>query len=141
MEATQPVASTKPKFNHEQLMDALYFTADLFSRPNIPFFLMGKTAFEVKNKMLLEGDRIDVGIRKVDLTLPTIGILDAFYTPEHFDGRKITYKYKDIPIFVHIVDSTESMFSSLDTFMYQYEPFSVPNPFNKYWEEHEKYEK
>ncbi len=130
----------KVSLTHEQLLKALYFILDLFSRPNIPFFLLGETAYCVKNKKLLTGDKITVGIRKLDFQKPNMSIMEAFYLADTVNKKFIEYTFEGVPIEVKIIDSPDPMFTSLDSVVYQYEYFKVPNPFNKYWENRKTYE-
>lgn len=140
MEPTKPKAVKKsPSLSHEKLMKALYFVEDLFSRPNIPFFLLDETALSAKENKNLEGDHITVGIRKLDFQPNNISMMDSLYMPKSIDDKHIEYVYDDVPITVKIIDSADDMFRNLNTFMYQYEAFSLPNPFDKYWETRHQY--
>lgn len=140
MEPTKQKAVKKENsLSHDKLMKALYFISDLFSRPNIPFFLLDETAKAAKDNTDMKGDHITVGIRKVDDQYSNISIMNAFYGYKARDDKHIEYVYDDVPIIVKIIDSTDHMFTNLNTFMYQYEAFSLPNPFDKYWETRHKY--
>ena len=129
----------KTSLPHDKLMKALYFMLDLFSRPNIPFFLLEETAKAAHDNKDMEGDHITVGIRKLDYQPVNMGIMNAFYMYKDISEKQIEYVYEDVPIIVKIIDSSEPMFTNLNTFMYQYEPFSLPNPFDKYWEQRQQF--
>lgn len=139
-ETAKPKAVKKTtSLPHDKLMKALYFVEDLFSRPNIPFFLLDETALAAKENRQMEGDRITVGIRKLDFQPNNISMMNSLYQYKSIDDKHIEYVYCDVPITVKIIDSTDDMFRNLNTFMYQYEAFSLPNPFDKYWETRHQY--
>ena len=127
---SEPVVKT---FTHEQLLAALYFILDHFSRSNTPFFLTGDTARAVKDSRLLSGNKITVGIRKLDFQDRMMGILEAFKTADEIGDKSIKYTYNDVPIEVQVIDDSSDLFTSLNQVMYQHDFFKLPNPFEKYW--------
>ena len=129
----------KFSFPHEKLLKALYFMFDLFSRANVNFFLLGNTAKCAKENKLLEGDSVTIGIRALDVQERSLGILEAFQRADTINDSEIKYTIDGVPVIVKIIRSSEPMFTNCDTFMYQYEFFSIPNPFDEYWKNRAKY--
>lgn len=134
------IVEEKKAFSHEKLMKALYFMYDLFSRANMPFFLLDETAKYARENKLMEGDHITCGIRAVDFQTRSLGILEAFQHADSIENNEIRYTVEGVPVTVKIIKSSEPMFTNPDTFMYQYEFFSIPNPFSLYWKNRQKYE-
>lgn len=128
-----PVEKIKPKFEHAQMLEALYFIHDLFSRPNIPFFLLDETARQVKNRELLSGRALIVGIRKVDFQERNISMMEAVFPADVVGKDFICYTYIGVPIRVLVLHERGDMFTNPDTVMYQHEFFNIPNPFEEYW--------
>jgi len=124
----------KKTFNHIQLMAALYFMYDLFSRPNIPFFLLDETAKNAKELKKQEGEGVTVGIRDLDAQHVNFSIMDAFRLPDSRTDKEIKYTVDNVPVTVKIVKNAGHMFTALDTFLYERENFCVPNPFKEYWQ-------
>lgn len=124
----------KQTLSHDRLLKTLYFMLDLFSRGNIPFFLMGETANQVKHDKPLSGDKLELGIRYLDFQPRTLSILAAFYFADEVNEHEIKYTYEGVPVSVKVVYSDDPMFTSLDTKMYMHDNFSLPNPFERYWE-------
>lgn len=114
---------------------------DLFSRANMPFFLLDETARCAKENKTMEGDQVTVGIRQVDFQERALGILEAFKKADLIGEHEIKYTVEGVPTIVKVIKSSEPMFTNPDTFMYQYEVFSIPNPFAEYWKNRQKWEK
>ena len=125
---------TKPSLSHDELLKGLYFVFDLFSRSNTPFFLLGDTAKAVIENKSLSGDKVEVGVRKVEYQDRPFGIMQAFHQAESFTDNEILYKIDNIPVVVKVIDSLDPMFMATNTVMYQHEFFNIPNPFKEYWE-------
>lgn len=135
----QPQEEKRKEFSHEQLLAALYFVLDLFSRPNLPFFLLDSTAKSVKDNLPLEGEALHVGIRNVDFQDSSLSILNAFKGADEIGDNFIKYTHNEVPVIVHVVKDHDGRFTSTDPKLYFYEYFNLPNPFDTYWNERGNY--
>lgn len=139
-EPVQPVAvETAKEYPHDKLLQALYFAFDLFSRPNIPFFLLDDTARSAKDNQPLKGSQITVGIRDLEYQERSMSIMSAFCLPIEKDETHMRFEFEGVPILVKIIQNGGAMFTSLDNVHYYYESFNVPNPFDVYWDNRDKY--
>ena len=137
--STKPSEPVVKTLTHEQLLAALYFILDHFSRSNTPFFLTGDTARAVKDGKLLSGDKVTVGIRKLEFQDRMLGILEAFKAADEIGDNYIKYTYNGVPIEVQVIDNSEDLFTSLNEIMYQHDFFKLPNPFETYWANRHSY--
>lgn len=130
--------SEKP-FTHDQLLKALYFIFDLFSRANMPFFLTEDTAECAKKGLPLKGNKVTVGIRQLDNQAHSFSILEAFFLADKIGKNQIRYTYEGIPIIVEVVHDNDPMYTFTDTIIYQQEWFHLPNPYDKYVEKRSQF--
>lgn len=126
-------------YSHDQLLSALYFILDHFSRSNTPFFLTGDTARSVKDGKALFGEKITVGIRELDFQDRMMGILEAFKKADEIGEKLIKYTHNGVPIEVQVVNDSSNMFTSLNEIMYSHDFFKLPNPFETYWANRNNY--
>lgn len=132
---SEPKAEAPVKtFSHEELLKALYFIHDLFSRPNLPFFLLEDTAESVVENRPLKGECITVGIRDVDFQERPLSIMEAFFVADRIGKDYIRYTYENVPIMVRVMKDEQGIFTNTDYKIYNHESFRVPNPFGTYWE-------
>ncbi|HEX8965507.1 MAG TPA: hypothetical protein VF820_03700, partial [Patescibacteria group bacterium] len=65
-EANQNDGTGNIDLGHAKLLSCLYFVFDAFERSGLDFFLVKDTARKAKTEYMLEGDHIDVGLRKLE---------------------------------------------------------------------------
>lgn len=124
-----------PEFTHDQLHDALYFIDDAFERSAILFFLVHKTAKQAINNQDLSGDKIEVGVRKLEWISGGKRILDNFissYLVSETEDRA-EYNYNGVPIVVYIYPD-DACITQCDRIVYEYDFFNLPNPYSKFEE-------
>ena len=121
-------------FNSDQLYEALRNVEDLMDRLLTPYFLLKKTAYDVKHDRYLEGDGIDVGIRSTAFTQYMYDILKEFFgfTPEEVN-KGFEYKVGEVPVRIKVYFRNYHFFKYPDTKVYQYGTYLLPNPWDIYW--------
>jgi len=67
----------KKNLTHEQLLSCLYFVRDMFDHTELDMFLVKDTAQKVIDQKNLEGDHIDVGVRRLEWNPDTKTLLYA----------------------------------------------------------------
>ena len=122
------------KFSSDELYAALMNIEDLMDRLLTPYILLGNTADAVKFDKHLEGDGIDVGIKKTALTQYVYSILDSelHLKPEEIDDG-FTYMVGQVPVRVKVYKLDYQFFKYPDVKVYMYGTYSLPNPYNNYW--------
>lgn len=128
-------------FTNEQLRAALFYVEDLMERCVCQFFLLGDLAQNVRLSpdAKLSGRGIRVAIRKNEWD--TAKVLRDILLPDQTEHpTKVRLEFKGVPIQLIIVDEKDSFFTHPDTAFFEGTQFSLPNPFNKYWEVRTQYE-
>jgi len=120
-------------FSHEQLWEALKDSEDLMDRVQARAFLVGKTARDIFDDKLLEGEDVSWGLKRNDLAESTLSMLKTLKPDIQITDKEIWYKYKEIPVIIQIFDNDYEFFKNLDKKYYQVGEYLVPNPFEKYW--------
>jgi hypothetical protein len=127
------VSVSEPVFTHEQLLDALFFFWDGFERSTMNFFLVKDTAHQVINNENLKGDKLTLGIRRVEWHGGQQRIFRAFMEHEKMlpESMKngLIFKYKNIPIELYVYDENPCL-NALDIVFYHNDTFNTPNPFS-----------
>lgn len=116
---------------HEQLLKALYWVYDFMDRALINFFLVGKTAEAVLAKKDLFGDKITVGVRKLEWESGARRIVDSFVTPIKEEKYTVEYEYERIPVILYVLED-DATIQSTDQQMYKSEFFKLPNPYEEF---------
>lgn len=122
-------------YSHDDLYTALRDVEDLMDRLLTPYVLLDKTAESVKQNKLLEGDGIDVGIKKTALTQYVYDILKTFlnYKKEDIEHGFFYNARNNVPIRVKVYTKDYDFFKYADRKVYQYGLYDLPNPFDEYW--------
>ncbi len=116
---------------HARLLEALYHAYDVFEGLNVPFFLTGKTAKQVKNGDMLSGAVATIGIRNLDDSRSNMGILVSLAKFERTDNL---IKFTEYPLVCEILEvSDKPYFKSFDSIKYESEVFKLPNPVDQYF--------
>lgn len=120
-------------FEHDQLLNALYYIWQLMDQGMMDFFLVGNTAEQAISHHLLEGDRVELGMRKMIADSGNRRLLDSLITPIVEDANKIIYEYEGVPIEIKLYKDDECIISP-DTVFYERESFFVPNTMKRFKE-------
>ncbi len=119
------------KYEHDQLLDALYWVWDFMERASINFYVVGSTAQAIKSHNNLSGDKIQVGVRKNEWESGARRIADAFAQPLKEEGNTVEYEFNGVPIFLYVLEDSATL-SSYDTTIYVSEYFKIPNPYSQF---------
>lgn len=140
--SSQSIEGAKPSFTHEALHQALMNVEDLMTRLVITdWFLHLRTAENVKNNLLLDGDGIDVLVRDKVFTQYVYDILNTYwkYKPEDVN-KGFEYKVGDVPVRIHVYTKEYEFLKYPDHVVYLYGTYQLGNPFKEYWEKREEIE-
>ena len=131
---TKPVVEEK-SLTHAQLLAALYWCYDSFSRVPILFFPIFDTAKQIMKNDELSGTHLDIGVRELEWYSGGKSILDAFIDhfmiPTESTGNIVTYKVDGVPIRIHILKDDVCL-TQCDTVLYEHEDFKIPNPYERF---------
>lgn len=119
------------KFNHQELMDALYHVQDMFSRASIPFFVLDDTAAAMLTNFDLEGDSVHIGVRDTDWHSTGFDILTILVEAQETTKDYALIMYGEVPIHVYVFKNHKTI-ESPDLIPYGYEYFNVPNPYTEF---------
>ena len=121
-------------FSHDKLYPAFTTVEDLMDRLLTPYFLHMKTAEDVKNNRLLEGDGIDVMIRDKSITQYVEDILkdEMNLMPEQIRNG-FEYKVGEIPVRVKVYSRNYHFFKYPNHVVYQFGTYQLANPWDVYW--------
>ena len=124
---------------HDSLLKALFFFWDGFERSTMNFFLVKDTAKQIKNDEKLSGDKITLGIRRMEWNGGQQRIFKAFMEHEKIlptSPKKglVVFQYSGVPVYLYIYEENPCL-DSLDTVFYNNETFNTPNPFKRFCEE------
>lgn len=127
---------------HNLLLAALYFVFDAFDRCSMTFFLVKDTAKNAKTSHMLEGDHIDIGVRKLEWSNDQKDVLFLFLTQENAAiteelPDKITLKWNDVPIVIHLYDDSPCV-TALVPITYEHEIWLIPNQFEEFEKTYDK---
>lgn len=125
------------KFNNEQLMTALYYLWDAFDRASIKFFLIGKTGESCFKDLPLSGDKVEIGIRRMEHVSGAWSILKSFAEPIEGNDKIIRFEKDGVPVECKVFDDDVYFLQTVPHY-WQYEAFNLPNPYLDYVEKYEK---
>ena len=132
---SQSVSNTpvvKVEIPSEKLLKALYFLWDAFDRTACPFFLVNDTYKKARFHKDLTGDKIEVGVRKVEWISGGGRILREFLgQPLEETETLATYEYEGVPIHINLYEDHSTVIA-LDTMMYRNERWNIPNPYSEF---------
>lgn len=124
------------KYNHEQLMNALYAMWDAFDRSLITFFLVGKTAEACSKNLGLAGDKVEIGLRRSEYESGSWRIFTEFMKPVSETHEFLVFQHEGVPITCRLFDD-DTYFDYPAPYYWQYESFNLPNPYKDYVEKYE----
>ena len=138
-------------FTHDQLLQALYWIHDSMNRGMINFFVIGSTADAIKNDQKLSGDRIFLGVRRMEWEnepgddgspgVPSGGrrLVDSVVQYIEDEGSSVYYlSNSGVPVQV-IVFEDEPTITSLDQKMYNRVFVKLPNPYGEFRETYQDF--
>jgi hypothetical protein len=120
-------------FDHPQLLKALEDAFDLFDRAMCPFLAVGETGKLMKENRMLEGENLELGVRKNDLTEYARSTIKQFVPDVQFLNEELWYKFNDVPVIVKIFQKDYEFLKNPDHVWYLNEVYNIPNPFDKYY--------
>ncbi len=141
-ESIVPIIKVLPiDLEHERLLPALFFFWDGFERATMNFFLVKDTARQVISGSPLSGDRITIGIRRMEWNGGQQGVFKAFMDhekmiPEEISKDLLKYTYHGVPVYLGIYEENPTL-SGLDIVVYAYDTFNIPNPFSLFCEKYD----
>ena len=127
----QEKANKKSKYTHDELLKALYWFHDFMERPMIKYFLVGSTAESALKNGMLEGDKVEVGVRRLEWISGGSRIAENFAVADSKTDDLCIYVSDGVPIHVNIFDDIQEILSC-DTRLYEHEYFFIPNPYNSF---------
>lgn len=126
---------------HDKLLEALFFFWDGFERSSIDFFLIGDTCKQVKADKELSGDKLTLGVRRLEWDSGQGRVFEAFMEHEKQTPLKkddlLIYDFKGVPVFVYLYEDNPCL-TGLDIVFYANETFNTPNPYNTFAEKYER---
>jgi hypothetical protein len=129
-QVTQP---TTGEFTDEQLTQAILHAEDILTRSQLPFLVLGDTAFQMYNNMPLSGHRIVLGVMQRHCQ-PECTSLMTILDPEieqMSDGWRLIFE--KVPVYIKIITKDYTVLHDLDVIFSHYEAWRIPNPFEEYW--------
>ena len=143
-------------FSSDKLDAALMSLFDVFEKAACPFFLLGETARSILKDGKLNGEYLEVGIydrwatAEVLSALNTVVNLLALETDEGWENQErgwgakvfrekrdkvitIEFRVDDVPVVVRVVKKKSKYFSNLDSVVYNFDDYKIPNPFDSYY--------
>lgn len=119
---------------HERLLKALYWVWDAFDRSMVDFFLINQTYKDARKNKDLSGDKLEIGIRRMEWVGGGRRLLDTFMgLPLEETPTVARYEYEGVPVLLHIYDDSDCI-TALDSLVYAREIFKIPNPYSKFEE-------
>lgn len=124
-------------FDTDQLMQALFIATDVLEDAQLEFFLMGKTAEQMYVGKALEGNKIELGVKKRNLADTTIDLLKITEPGIDIQDRKIIMECNGVPVEIKIIKLNYRILDNLDPIEYSYgdyifDTYYVPNPFDAF---------
>lgn len=120
---------------HDSLHDALFYIHDNLERASIPYMVGGDLALTMfeHGMPFFQSDKVEVLVPKKNLTYDCYSMLNSLIKLEKTDFGYKT-QYKEVPIYINVIESPSRYFTNPDTRIYYVEEFKLPNPFMEYWE-------
>lgn len=117
-------------------MQALYWTWDAFDRALTGMVVIYKNAHDILDNVPLKGDKITVGIRRLEWVSGKRPILLAFTgEPEEETSAYVRFAnpFNDVPVYVYFFED-DSCITSPNQVFYGSEYFMLPNPYSRFVE-------
>ncbi len=137
---------TTSNINPDSYNEALFFIQDLLDRSLIEFMVLKDLAKFMVNERHGWDQRpdkltsVDLGIKKNSLNEFGYSTLKTMFETYHdyitnlqWNNDFIRFNYKDVPVFIRIINRNYKFFQNPDSVFYRVETFKIPNPFDGYW--------
>lgn len=125
--------NTSDVLDVSKLDDALYSVADTLQRCSIKFVLLGDTAFSIYHNLLPKYNKINLGVKKQELSQFALSMLPVFIPGIEIGDHKIKFDYQGIPVEIRIIYKDYPFFDNPQTITFKFDDYLLPNPFDKYW--------
>lgn len=103
-------------------------------RALINFYLVGDTAQAVKARKDLYGDKIQIGVRRLEWESGARRIADAYALPKEDRETEVEYEFNGVPVILYVLEDSETL-TNFDTALYNAEYFKLPNPYDQFEKE------
>lgn len=126
---------------HDQLLEVLFFFWDGFERSTINFFLVRDTADQIIHNQPLSGNKLSLGVRKLEWVGGQQRIFRSFMEhekilPTKLEPDLLKFTYKGVPVELRIYENNPCL-EALDIVFYGNETFNIPNPFSVFCEKYD----
>lgn len=138
MSKTLTSGQVSKEFTDIELMKALYDIQDILERALCSFVLLGETARSLKEKEVLQGDGVYLGIMQKHATKQALSTITTYLKEVHVREDGFDYEFKGVPIHVRFITRDYPFLKYLDFRFYQANQYQIPNPFEAYWEVREQ---
>lgn len=124
------------QYTIDQIESALLDVDDLFARVQVPYFILGNIAKQMVSNQNLQGDGLDVGVRRNELRPEVLSTINTFQHELKLNGNEdgFTYFWQGTPIRVTYLDPEDELFKRPDKVWHNAWEYQIANP----WEEYEK---
>ena len=133
-EASKIRTSLADQFPGDQLERALMDVEDLMARIQTPFFVLGELAKQMVKNEKLAVDKIEIGIRKNELTPDRLSTLRTLEPNIEVTDKGFSYIWDSVPIHIKFLDPDDELYKRADHVWYNSWEYQIPNP----WKEYEK---
>jgi len=118
-------------FRHEDVLNTLFLLEDYFLRASLPYAVVGKLLQLMVDNTMLDCNKIELGIKKRDISEHSIDILRMLTNDlKYYPNKQITFTQSEIPIEITIFEG--GCFDTFDEIRYLYDVFKTPNPIKEY---------
>lgn len=103
-------------------------------RALINFFVIGDTAKAVINNVDMYGDKVTVGVRRLEWESGARNIADSFATPVSDEGNVVRYTAPNgVPIILYVLED-DPCINTPNQKIYHSEFIKFPNPYTRFME-------
>lgn len=124
----------------DKIIEALFTIDEALERCQIPYVVLGTTAYEMKNDLPISGEKIVLGVLKQHAVPSQTSLIPLLIRDTEIltDGWKV--KIAGVSITIHIVPKKYPTLMDPDQVAYSNWYWKLPNPFNAYWEGYDHYD-
>ena len=131
-EASKIRTSLADQFPGDQLERALMDVEDLMARIQTPFFVLGVLAKQMVNHEKLGVDKIEIGIRRNELTPDRLSTLKTLEPNIQVTKEGFAYIWDSVPIHITFLDPEDELYKRADHVWYNAWEYQIPNPWKEY---------
>lgn len=118
---------------HEAIYDAMMHAQDVLERVQIPFVVLGTTAYQMVHGEQLKVHKVVLGVLQqhaVDECTSLIPTVEPS-VQKLTDGWQIVRH--GVPVYIKLIPKQYPTIMNPDILFYMYDAWKVPNPFEDYW--------